>query len=340
MASPSRWMSATSPSPRTPSRPRTPGPGPQGRLRPIICASAKPVRPHAAGVDRGTALQTPPWPPDPPTPPSTPTARPRAAQRLAKLVEGVLKQVEPHAFLFESHVRAEVAAHEAAIYSGFIRRECAERPVGGRISLHPLPAVLQESGPVHQDRLCVREGPAQPVKDGKAADAAWLSIRQPPWLLESPACESGNLCDMRPVSLLLLTAPIECAFASTRQEQGCTPSLEGAHLADNRGALLTPGANMLRVRSRDGQPGLPKRHELPRNSLTSRIGVLAGSGPVRTRWGPHGLTTLSAPLVKRRLLMGGAVPARCLTPPDRTDISDQGHGHLTATMVAPELSSG
>lgn len=25
---------------------------------------------------------------------------------------------------------------------------------------------------------------------------------------------------------------------------------------------------------------------------------------------------------------------------DRTDISDQGHGHLTATMVAPELSSG
>ncbi len=192
--------------------------------------SAPVPNPYASTLQVSTAglhSRRPPWPPDPPTPPSTPTARPRAAQRLAKLVEGVLKQVEPHAFLFESHVRAEVAAHEAAIYIGFIRRECAERPVGGRISLHPLPAVLQESRPVHQDRLCVREGPAQPVKDGKAAYTAWLSIRQPPWLLESPACESGNLCDMRPVSLLLLSAPIECAFASADRNRGAPHRSKG-----------------------------------------------------------------------------------------------------------------
>ncbi|GGS79166.1 hypothetical protein GCM10010270_58980 [Streptomyces violaceus] len=49
-----------------------------------------------------------------------------------------------------------------------VQKGRAERPVGGRIFLHPLPSVLQESRPVHQDRLRVREGPAQPVKDGEA----------------------------------------------------------------------------------------------------------------------------------------------------------------------------
>jgi hypothetical protein len=97
----------------------------------------------------------------------------------------------------------------------------------------------------------------------------------------------------------------------------------------NRSACSSPWVRPLRA-SRATFSLADEPHRGPRRlgAGPDTVGTARAYNPFRRPWSSGGYSwAVRSPRVASR-------------PPDRTDISDQGHDHLTATMVAPELSSG